>query len=195
VTFTRRDIVAASTVALAGCGLVPEGSDPVEASASAPATLRAAGYAEIASEETTVETTIRVDLTGDVELNGSRDVVATVFRRVYEADAGDRFGLVTAPRVRVFDSPEIIRDPVGSLEAARMLELVTGLPVESVGSVGESGSATMLGTDTTLSTATAATGDGDTPAVWTRVRAGEDSVTAVATGGGDPPFGGVTRDA
>lgn len=191
---TRRGILATSTVALAGCGLVPEESDPVEASASAPAVLPDdVGYDEVTSEETTVETTISVDFSGDVELNASRDVVATVFRRLYEADDGRRFGLVTAPAARIFESPEVVRDPVGSLDAARVVELGTGLPVERVGATSEGGSVTLLGTDVTLTTATT-TADGDVSTAWTRVRAGEDSVTAVATGGADAPFGAVTRD-
>jgi hypothetical protein len=150
---TRRGILAASTIAFAGCGILPEESEPVEASASTPATLPdSTGYSEIQSEEQTIETTVNVDLTGDVELTSSRDVIATVFRRVYEADDGSRFGLVTA------------------------------------------GSVTLLGEDATLTNATTTTGDGDVSMTWTRVRAGEDSVTAVASGGGDAPFDAVTRD-
>ena len=195
MNLTRRGVLAASTVGFAGCGLVPEESDPVEASASTPATLPDdAGYSKITSEETTIETTVRVDLTGDVELNASRDVVATVFRRVYEADGGSRFGLVTAPAVQIFDSPEIVRDPVTSLDDSRVVELATGLSVESVGSTAEQGSVTLLGTDTTLTTATTTAGDGEVSTVWTRVRAGDDSVTAVATGEGEAPFDAVTRD-
>ena len=195
VGLTRRGMLAGSTVALAGCGLVPEEGEPIEAEASTPATLPdGAGYDEITSEEATVETTVRVDLTGDVELNGSQEVVATVFRRVYEADDGRRFGVVTAPAVRIFESPEIVRDPVGSLQTPRMLALATGLSVGSAGSATEGGSVTLLGTDTTLTATTATAGDGDVSMAWARVRAGEDSVTAVAAGGGDAPFGAVTRD-
>lgn len=193
--YTRRGFVVAGTVSLAGCGLVPEEGEPIEASASAPATLPDdAGYSEITSEETTIETTVRVDLTGDVELSSTQDVIATVFRRVYEAADGRRFGLVTAPAVQIFESPEVVRDPVGALGNARVVALATGLTVESVGSTTESGSVTLLGTDATLRTATATAGDGEVSAAWTRVRADEDSVTAVATGDGTPPFDAVARD-
>lgn len=192
---SRRGLLVAGTAALAGCGLVPEEPAPIEASASTPATLPVdTGYTEVEAAAPAIETTVRVDLTGDVELNGSRDVVATVFRRVYEADDGSRFGLVTAPAVQVFDSPEVVRDPVGSLQTARTVELATGLSVESVGATDESGSVTLLGTDTTLTTATTTTGDGNVATAWTRVRAGEDSVTAVAADGADAPFDVVTRD-
>lgn len=195
MNLTRRGILAVSAITFAGCGILPEESEPVEASASAPATLPdGTGYREIQSEEQTVETTVNVDLTGDVELNSSQDVIATVFRRVYEADDGSRFGLVTAPATQIFESPDIVRDPVASLETARVVELATGLPVESVGSASESGSVTLLGQDTTLTNATATTGDGNVSMMWTRVRAGEDSVTAIAGGSGDAPFDVVTRD-
>ncbi|MBB6644764.1 hypothetical protein [Halobellus ruber] len=191
---TRRGILATSTVALAGCSLLPEEDEPIEASASTPATLpEGAGYSEVAAEETTIETTVRVDLTGDVELSSTQAVVATVFRRVYEADEGRRFGLVTAPAVEIFENPEVIRDPVGALGNARVVEVATGLSVESVGSPTESGSVTLLGTDATLSTAAATTADGDVSTAWARVRAGEDSVTAVATGS-NGPFDAVTRE-
>lgn len=192
---SRRRLLVAGTAALAGCGLVPEEPAPIEASASTPATLPDdTAYTEVEAAEPTIETTVRVDLTGDVELNSARDVVATVFRRVYAADDGSRFGLVTAPAVQIFDSPEVVRDPVGSLQTARMVELATGLSVGSVDSTDEAGSVTLLGTDTTLTTATATTGDGDVATAWARVRAGEDSVTAVAADGGDAPFDAVTRD-
>ena len=193
---TRRGLIVAGTGALAGCGLVPEESDPIEASASTPATLpEGAGYSQVESEETTIETTVRIDLSGDVELSGSRDIVATVFRRVYEADGGSRFGVVTAPAVQLFESAEVVRDPVGALEPARVVELATGLSVEGVGSTTEGESVTLLGTEVKLTATTTTTGDGDVTTTWTRVRAGEDSVTAVATGAGAAPFGAVTRDA
>jgi hypothetical protein len=41
-----------------------------------------AGYATVVAEDPTVETTVRVDLSGDVQSTSRRDVAATVFRRV-----------------------------------------------------------------------------------------------------------------
>ena len=195
MTLTRRGVLAASTVAFAGCGVLPEESEPVEGSASTPATLPdGTGYSEVEAGDETIETTVNVDLTGDVELNSSRDAVATVFRRVYRADDGSRFGLVTAPALQIFESPDIVRDPVGALATARMVELATGLSVESVGDAVESGSATLLGEEVTLTTATTTADGGEVSTAWARVRAGEDSVTAVATGDGDAPFDAVVRD-
>lgn len=191
----RRTLLATGTVALAGCGLVPEEPDPIEASATTPAVLPADAGSEVTADETTVEVTIDVDLTGDVEISSSRDVTATVLRRVYEIDGG-RFGLVTAPAVQVFERPEVVRDPVASVDAPRTAALATDISVDRVGSPDESGSVTMLGTEVPLTAGTAMAGDGDAPLARTRVRTGEDSVTAIAIGptASDVPFGAVTRD-
>ena len=79
----RRTVLAGCAVALAGCPLLPEEPEPIEAEATAPAVLpESAGYATAVSEEPTVETTVRVDLSGDVQLTSRRDVTATVFRRI-----------------------------------------------------------------------------------------------------------------
>ena len=129
----RRSIIAGCAAALAGCGLLPEGPEPIEAEAVSPADLPASSdYSTVVSETRTFETTITVDLSGDVELTSRRDVTATVFRRVYEDDAGRRLGLVTAPAVVVVESPETVRDPVASLDAARVVALATDRSVDSV---------------------------------------------------------------
>ncbi|WP_336336333.1 hypothetical protein [Haloarcula brevis] len=61
----------------------------------------------------------------------------------------------------------------------------------------ERGSATLLGTETTRTTATATVDGTERPLARVRVRAGEDAVTAIATTAADttPPFDAVTRDA
>jgi hypothetical protein len=82
-----------------------------------------AGYATVVAEDPTVETMVRVDLSRDVQLTSRRVVTAIIFRRVYEAPGGRRFGLPTAPVVRVVEDPEVIRDPVALLDADRVLEL------------------------------------------------------------------------
>lgn len=84
--FTRRGLLACCTAGLAGCGLLPEEQDPVEASATAPAYLPESvaadtGYTPTIESKTTVETTIRIDLSGDVQMTNRRKVVATAFRR------------------------------------------------------------------------------------------------------------------
>jgi hypothetical protein len=200
---TRRELVVGGTVALAGCGLLPEEQETIEASATEPAylpesTAAEAGYALTVETETTVETTIRVDLSGDVQITNTRDVVATVFQRVYAADDGRRFGLVTAPRVQVVEQPEVIRDPVTALDTPRAIELATGVAVTDVSGWNETGARMLLGTESSLETTTATADSGEVSLAQIRVAAGEDSVTAMALAseeaGTDAPFGDVARD-
>ena len=195
MTLPRRSVLAGGAAALAGCGLLPEGPEPIEAEAASPAELPASSdYSTVVSETRTFETTITVDLSGDVELTSRRDVTATVFRRIYEDDAGRRLGLVTAPAVVVIESPETVRDPVASLDAARVVALATDRSVDSVGEFEADGRATLLSTETTRATAMA--GVTDRRVARLRVRAGEDAVTAVGEGpdAADHPFGDVTRE-
>ena len=118
VTVGRRTVLAGCAVALADCSLLPEEPEPIEAEATAPVVLpESAGYAAVVAEDPTVETTVRVDLSGDVQLTSCRDVTTTIFRRVYEASGDGRFGLLMAPAVRVVEDPEVIRDSVASLDA------------------------------------------------------------------------------
>lgn len=140
---------------------------------------------------------MNVDLSGDVEVSSQRDVVATVFRRVYEAPTGERFGPVTAPAVQVFESLEVVRDPITSFDDDRVLELATDLNVGGVGEYKPAGAATLLSTETDREVATATLDGGDARVVRVRVRAGEDSVTAVAVAPDEVehPFEDVRREA
>jgi len=203
VSLTRRGLIAAGMAGLSGCGLLPEEQEPVEASASQPAYLpesaaSEAGYATAVESKTTVETTVQIDLSGDVEVTNSQKVIADVVRRAYAADDGRRFGLVTAPAAEIYEQPEIIRDPVTALEPARVVELATDASVEGVSEWSKDGAATMLGTETTLRTATATGESGTVTLDRLRVRVGEDSVTAIVLTpeGADrtAPFGAVERD-
>ena len=195
---TRRGFVVACTATLAGCSVLPEEGEPIEASATEPAVLPESGeYSLVAEGSPTIETTVTVDFSGDVELTSRQDVVATVFRRVYEAACGELFGLLTAPAVRVVDQPEVVRDPLTAVDDTRVVGLATDTGVESVSEWTERGSATLLGTETTQMAATATLDGSERPLARVRVRAGEDSVTAIATDPDDaaPPFDAVTRDA
>lgn len=203
VSLTRRGLIATAMAGLSGCGFLPEEQEPVEASASQPAYLpdsaaSEAGYAAAVESETTVETTVRIDLSGDVEMTNSRKVIATVFRRAYAAADGRRFGLVTAPAAEIYDQPEIIRDPVTALESARVVELATDASVEGVAEWSKDGTATMLGTEVTLRTATATGESGEVVLDRLRVRVGSDSVTAIVltpeNTDRSAPFGAVKRD-
>jgi len=195
---TRRSFVVACSAALAGCSVLPEESEPIEASATAPAVLpESSEYSLVAEHSPTIETTVTVDFSGDVALTSRQDVTATVFQRVYESASGERFGLLTAPAVQVVDQPEVVRDPLTAVDDARVVGLATDAEVGSVSAWTESGSATLLGTETTRMEATATVDGSERDLARVRVRAGEDSVTAIATDSGDtaPPFEAVTRDA
>ncbi|NLV05060.1 DUF6517 family protein [Haloarcula rubripromontorii] len=195
---TRRGFVVACTAALTGCSVLPEESEPIEASAAAPAVLpESSGYSLVVEDSPTVETTVTVDFSGDVQLTSRQDVVATVFRRVYESPSGALFGLLTAPAVRVVDQPEVVRDPLTAVEDARVVSLATDAEVDAVSEWAERGSATLLGTETTRITATAMVDGSERTLVRARVRADEDAVTGIATApdGNGAPFGAVTRSA
>lgn len=196
--------VTGAATATAGCALLPEEQEPIEASADRPAFLPDAaaadrGYEETISAETTVNVSVTVDLSGDVQISNTREVIATVFRRGYADDDGRRFGVVAAPAVTVIEQPEVVRDPIGAVSAARTVELATGASVSSVSDWTDAGARTVLGTEAESATATATADGGDVELERTRVRVDDDAVTAVAlTPAGvesDPPFGEVTRDA
>jgi hypothetical protein len=195
---TRRGFVVACTAALAGCGILPAESEPIEASATAPAVLpEASGYSLVTEGNPTIETTVTVDFSGDVELTSRQDVIATVFQRVYESASGERFGLLTAPAVTVVDQPEVVRDPLTAVDDGRVVALATDTDVGSVSEWTENGSVTLLGTETSRLESMATLDGSERALAQVRVRAGADSVTAVATDpeGTAPPFEAVTRDA
>lgn len=195
---TRRGFVVASTVALAGCSLLPEESEPIEASATTPAVLpESSDYSLVTAASPTIETTVTIDFSGDVELTSRQDVIATIFRRVYRGPDGALFGLLTAPAVQVTDQPEVVRDPLTAVDDARIVGLATDAEVASVSEWREDGSATMLDTESPRMAATATVGGGEQTLARVRVRAGEDSVTAITTApdATAPPFDAATRDA
>lgn len=195
---TRRGFVVGCAATLAGCSVLPEEREPIEASAAAPAVLPgSSGYSLVSEGSRTIETAVTVDFSGDVELTSRQDVIATVFQRVYQSANGEQFGLLTAPAVRVVDQPEVVRDPLTAVDSTRVVSLAMDTDVDTVSEWRERGSETLLGTETTRTTATATLNGTERKLARIRVRAGEDSVTAIATISDDaaPPFGAVTRDA
>lgn len=187
--------------ALASCA--EEDSDPIEASARMPAHLPDSAiddvdYERTVAEETTVETTVEADLTGDIEISARRDVIATLFRRGY-ADDGRRFGLVTAPLVDLLDGQELMRDPVESLEDARVVALATDVDAESVGDWTDEGTVELFDEDVPLSRASVEA-DGSFQARRFHVETDSDGVTGIVLApddGPDPeaPFEDVVHDA
>ena len=195
---TRRGFVVGCVATLAGCSVLPEEREPIEASAATPAVLpESSGYSLVAEDSRTIETTVTVDFSGDVELTSRQDVIATIFQRVYESASGERFGLLTAPAVQVVDQPEVVRDPLTAVDSARVVSLAMDTDVETVSEWRERGSEALLGTETTRTTATATLNGTERKLARIRVRAGEDAVTAIAPVSDDaaPPFSAVTRGA
>ena len=196
--------VTGAATATAGCALLPEEQEPIEASADRAVSLPDAaasnrGYEEALSTETTVTVSITVDLSGDVQISNTREVIATVFRRGYAAADGRRFGVVTAPAVAVIAQPEVVRDPVAAVSAARAVELATGASVSSVSDWERTATRTVLGTEAAIEATAATSENADVELERVRVRAGSDAVTAIAVAPPgaerDPPFGELTRDA
>jgi hypothetical protein len=199
---TRRAILAGGSVALAGCGLRPDDSEPIEATAATPAELPEpavdeAGYSLETEDERTVETTVFAELSGDVETTVRRDVTATVFRRIYVGDGPARFGVVTAPLVDLLDGQGLFRDPVVALDDATAIELATELDVSGLESDGTA-SIVLLGAETTGGRFGGAVDGTAVTVVRANSSAGEDGVTAVAVVESDatipPLFGAVRRD-
>lgn len=176
--------------------MLPEESDPIEAAANTPATLpESTGYPQVTAAEPTIETTVTAELTGDVQITARQDVIATVFQRVYE-NGDQRFGLITAPLVQLMENRDVYRDPVATLEDSRIVELAIDRAVGTIGEWSETDTVSLLGAETTTRTTTATVDGEERDIVRVRVRAGEDSVTAIATGeNADPPFKDVEREA
>ena len=91
----------------------------------------------------------------------------------------------------------MIRDPVASLDPDRVLELATDRTTGSVDGYEKAGSVTLLSTETTREVTAGTLDGGDAPVVRVRVRAGEDSVTAVAVAPDEVehPFENARREA
>ncbi len=185
--------MTAALVGLAGCSVVPDDAEPIQAVADTPAVLpEGARIAETVNTETTVETTVTGNLSGDVEMTARRDVNATVYRRAYELAGGGVFGLVTAPLVNLLEQQELLRDPVTELEQARVVRLATDTEVEPTSGWMESGSTPLLGSTVTVSELAATSGDKTRRFVRARARVDGDAVTAIAATP-EPAFDRVRR--
>ncbi len=109
---------------------------------------------------------------------------------------GEQNGLLTVPAVRVVDQLEVVRDPLTAVDSTRVVSLAMDTDVDTVSEWRKRGSETLLGTETTRTTATATLNGTERNSPNSRpCRRG--SVTAIATISDDaaPPFGAVTRDA
>lgn len=184
-------VALVAVVALAGCG--GSGSAPETAVVEgSPATLPAdatseAGYESAGGTNRTVNTSVTLSISGDVRLDVTREVSATVPVRRYvrSTDAGAvRLSLVAVPLVRpVPDRPEV-RSPVDSTPArlATFLGADGDAPALADATFDRvaNGTVTLLGTETDL-TVFETTADGtDYLLATATVRHDGDEVSAVA---------------
>lgn len=188
----RRQLLGAfgtTTFALAGC--LEEDSEPIEATATSPASLPEPdaaddGFDAVVEEETTVETTIHADIEGDVEMSASRDVIATVFRRGYADGEGRQFGLVTAPIVELIEGQDLMRDPIDSVDDSQVIGLATGADVASVDDWTAGDDVEFLGEEAALSKTTVEA-DGSVEAWRAHAEVDADGVTGIALAPADGP--------
>ncbi|WP_435063399.1 DUF6517 family protein [Halobaculum sp. EA56] len=181
-------LAVVAAVVLAGCGGSGSGPDPAVVDGS-PAALPAdaaseAGYEPAGATNRTVNTTVTLSISGDVQLDVTREVSATVPVRRYvrSTDGGPaRLALAAVPPVRpVPDRPEV-RNPVATTPG-RLVRFLGGDPSLAGASFEHVANATvtLLGTETTLRVyATTADGRDYRVAVAT-VRHDGDAVSAVA---------------
>lgn len=163
MTPPRRAVAAvalASLVVLAGCGGGSGGDqEPIEATADAAAVgseaLSAAGYAETETTSQRLNTTVSVSMQGDVEIQATRDVNATlqVARYRRSTDAGPAaLAVVSSPAVNPLDDQfDVSEDPLATLETAEVVNRAQdAYEVTGLQQVGETERVTVLGNGTRL---------------------------------------------
>lgn len=145
-----------------------------------------AGYEALGSHDLTVNETITITLSGDVEGRSSQEVRATIPIRTYRRTGGAAVVAVAAsPHVQVIENPPKGSDPLSARSTAPLLEFVQDRYSDFQG-VGEtdSESVPILGNETTLqhyeATATRNGERVDVVASVARARHAGDAVTVVA---------------
>lgn len=172
-------------VALAGCSSggpsrVVESGTAATVDESA---LDGTGYEHTGTTERTLNTTVGTTISGDVELNGEREVTATIPVAGYRNDTADGTGLflvAATPAVRPIENQPVVRDPLATLApAARANFVQSEYAVDSL-TRGENVTVQLLGNET-AARSYAGTVDGTPVTVRTAsVRDGSEFVTVVA---------------
>lgn len=168
-------VALATLVVLAGCGGGGGGDqEPIEATADAAAVgseaLSAAGYAETEATSQRLNTTVSVSMQGDVEIQATRDVNATlqVARYRRSTDAGPAaLAVVSSPAVNPLDDQfDVSEDPLATLETAEVVNRAQdAYEVTGLQQVGETERVTVLGNGTRLAVYEA-TADGEPVTVY-----------------------------
>lgn len=145
-----------------------------------------AGYESLRSHDLTLNETITITLSGDVEGRASQDVRARIPVRTYRSTDGSAAVAVAAsPYVEVIENPPKGSDPLSERSTAALVGLVQDA-YSDVGEVRETGttSITLLGNETDVRHyETTATRDGeraDVAVSVARIRHAGDVVTVVA---------------
>lgn len=172
-------------VALAGCssGGPSRAVDSGTAASVDAATLEATGYEHTGTENRSFNTTVSATISGDVELNGERDVTATVPVASYRTETGDGpalFLVAASPAVRPIENQPVVRDPLATLDpAARTTFVQSTYAVESL-TQGPNVTATLLGNGTAARSYEGTAERGRLTVRIASVRDGEEFVTVVA---------------
>jgi hypothetical protein len=193
-------LAVALLVVVAGCAGGGGDDGPVVARAEAAAVERSAldatGYERVARSSETTNTTVTVTLRGDVEVQSTFDVRATVRRVVYErpvAGGVATVGVVSVPGVRPSEALAEPRDPFAGRGVAALATNATTVAVTDARPTGNA-TVRLFGDETTLRRY-AATGrrDGtarDVTVAVARARHDGDFVRVVAV----VPAGATERD-
>ena len=172
-------------VALAGCssGGPTRAIDAGTAASVDDSALEATGYEHTGTDERTLNTTVSATISGDVELNGEREVTATVPVASYRTETADGpalFLVAASPAVRPIENQPVVRDPLATLDPAERATFLQSTYAVDSPTQGETVTATLLGNETAARTYTASSGQGDVIVTVASVRDGEEFVTVVA---------------
>lgn len=146
-------------------------------------TLDATGYEHTGTTNRTLNTTVSATISGDVELNGEREVTATIPVANYRDDTADGtalFLVAATPAVRPIENQPVVRDPLATLDSAERVNfLQSAYAVDSL-TRGENVTVQFLGNETA---ARSYEGTADSAPVTVRiasVRDGSEFVTVVS---------------
>ncbi len=172
-------------VALAGCssGGPSRAVDSGTAASVDSDTLEVTGYEPAGTENRTLNTTVSATISGDVELNGEREVTATIPVARYRTETAEGpalFLVAASPAVRPIENQPVVRDPLATLDTAERANFLQATYAVSSTSRGENVTATLLGNETDARTYAASSGQGDVTVSIASVRDGEEFVTVVA---------------
>lgn len=196
--------LAVGLVALAlFAGCVPQGgggggSERVVASGT-PATvadgaLSSTGYAAGGATNRTFNTTVTLEIHGDVQLRGSRDVTATVpIRRYHRNETGGVVAVASTPAVQPVEGQPFYRDPLATKSPAEQANFLQSTYQVSGLEQVDNATVSVLGNETGLHTYSGTADGTDVRVYLMRVQHGGDFVTVLAVAPADAGAGDRVR--